>query len=137
MPRLNQRSSAGRRVMSSRRREYRARINEEKERQLMTNKRSTLLAECEWIDRRNEIIAAFEEFRTKHQDIPSPTGRKFFIWYKLQNYPPKEIRSIVDGRPTNEFSGGGTTNQMFVNLGFNVARLTSLPEYHRLRREGQ
>jgi hypothetical protein len=90
------------------------------------------LAEGEWSDKRDEIIAAFAEFRKKHPDRTFASGRKFFVWYKGRSYPPKEIRSLVERRPTSTFSGGRTTNEMFWNLGLNIDRKHLLKEYKSL-----
>jgi hypothetical protein len=60
-----------------------------------------------------------------------PTGRKFFIWFKGRTYPPKEIRSILETRPVETFSGGGGTNEMFRSLGFTVVKGTDKVDVYK------
>lgn len=93
--------------------------------------RKGLLAERDWVSDRRNITRAFEQFVPRAPKPTNATGRRFFIWYKEKCYPPKEIRSIVENRPTSEFSGGSETNKMFRNLGFHVARVKSYQDYER------
>jgi len=41
-----------------------------------------LLAQIEWTDRRNDVVAAFKKYRANHSAKKSSTGTKFFVWFK-------------------------------------------------------
>jgi len=89
------------------------------------------LAQCEWRECRAEICGAFKKFDSRKVKAKD-SGKKFFIWYDRNSYPPKEIRSILEGRATNKFSGGGKTNDLFRHLGFTVAKVKSRSEFDAL-----
>jgi hypothetical protein len=89
-------------------------------------RQSGFLAELDWKSRRNQILSALKEFDSRHPEGTTRTGKKYFIWYAPRAYPPKEIRSILERRPTRKFSGGGKTNDIFRDLGFPVVKGTDL-----------
>jgi hypothetical protein len=80
-------------------------------------RRVSALAPLNWKNSRDEIVRALHEYKGT-----SIAGSKYFIWFKGQSFPPKELRSLVEKRAKNTFSGGGKTNQMFRELGFAVVR---------------
>jgi hypothetical protein len=85
------------------------------------------LAQIDWKGRRDKIERALSAYKDT-----STAGTKYFIWFKGRSFPPKEIRSLVENRATNTFSGGGKTNQMFRELGFAVVQgRNQLLTYHQ------
>jgi hypothetical protein len=90
-------------------------------------RRTPALAPLNWKIARDEIVRALREYKGT-----SIAGSRYFIWFKGQSFPPKEIRSIVEKRAKKTFSGGGKTNQMFRQLGFAVVRgRNHLPAYQQ------
>ncbi len=81
---------------------------------------------------RDDVQNAMREFDAKRATEPV-TGRKYFLWFKGTQYPPKRILSSVTSVPAYKFSGGDPTNQVFRDLGFVVATPKRQRELKRRR----
>jgi len=59
------------------------------------------LAQIGWKEERQRILDALSQYNGERR-----TGRKYFIAHNHGVYPPKDVRSIVEGgRSKSEFSG--------------------------------
>ena len=71
---------------------------------------------------RDSIVAALKRYDAHTSSSTTRKGRKYFVWWQDQPYPPKEILRNVKGGPKAAFSGGRATNQVFVDLEFHVGK---------------
>jgi hypothetical protein len=69
---------------------------------------------------REALVAAMQTFdRTSHGPRQ---GKKYFVWWRGKQYPPKDVLRCMDVGLVGPFGGGHATNQVFRDLEFYIGK---------------
>jgi len=93
---------------------------------MKTSVLKTKFGEC--VITEEQIRTAMREFDSEHRSTESDAGKRYAIEEAGQHYPPKRILQLATGVELGEFYGGRQSNDVFRNLGFQVANLPKRTE---------
>ncbi len=73
---------------------------------------------------RKTVRSALRKYDERFRITDDDSGTRYALLAKSKTYPPKDILSLILGKPKTAFSGGQPTNRVFEDLEFKIVRIS-------------